>query len=232
MKKFLSLFFPCLILLFDGCSTSISQENYFICDSYDEIEFISEDNLEKYIDNAFSFVLYVGNQSCSTCDIIKRSLNEIVDRYHIVLFQINHTESNFSYQDIKDKYNFPSFNIDEVPAFLFINQGNLSSYFTYYSIYLSKFELENKIFSYGNFSSLKIINEIDDEGSFKQNDFSLADGKYLIDDLTSPSLYLEYQDELSDCNLYFYQTKNEIDENLFLPCYIEVKDSKITYIND
>ena len=219
-KKYLFLLSAILLI---SCQNNSYSKSY-LSSSAQSVVPITNQNLNKYCSMNLSFILYVGNNSCSTCSIYKRNLNNLIKEENILVFHLNYSESDNNYLSIEDNLLFPKIEADEAPCLFFILNGNINEYYPYDDSYLNISNLSNIIFSERNFENY-LLNNFNEDGSFISKKLSLQKNKYYyFDNYSSPLLSQEVNSYLETHNLainyYFYHEKSEISENLTLPCLI------------
>ena len=144
------LIFPLILTLF-GTSCSNNEKIYVEQkENIDSFVYLSNQELTSLINNKQDFVLVVGENGCSTCELIKPVIIDYLTKYEYIIYWIE----NRTYQTVVDKfidsdgYSLKA-NIDSASILLF-NNGKTKEVIEYnQNLYFSdsKFELtlENKI---------------------------------------------------------------------------------------
>ena len=94
------LIFPLLITLF---GTSCSNKSKIIIDQKEDIDsfvYVNDNELSTFITNKQDFILVVGENGCSTCEIIKPVIIDYIKKYEYVIYWIE----NKNYQNVVTKF--------------------------------------------------------------------------------------------------------------------------------
>lgn len=220
-KKYYLLLLSAILLM--SCQNTPYSYSYLSSAAQSVIS-ISNQNLSKFCSMNLSFILYVGNNSCSTCSIYKRNLNTLIKEENMLVFHLNYSETDNNYLSIEDNLLFPKIDVDEAPCLFFILNGQINNYYPYDDSYLNISNLSKIIFSGNNYDNY-LLNDFDNEGSFISKKISLENNNYYyFDNYSSPLIKQEVKSYLETHNIqlnyYFYHEKSEISENLTLPCLI------------
>lgn len=111
--------------------------------TYTEIDY--NKYLEK-IEQKDTFALVIGSETCSACAMFKTTMETFIEKYQVEVFYIDTADmSNEDYSSLNSEINF-----DGTPTTIFIEEGNLTSYY-------------NRIDGAGSLSSV--------ESKFKENGY-------------------------------------------------------------
>lgn len=121
---------------------------------------IENETLIKKIQNNDSFILYIGNHSCSTCNLVSNHLSSIIKKTHIVIYNIEYSIGDNNYLSLYEKINLPYIEVNEAPAFIFFKNGNYELHKYDSNIFFSETKLSQLIFSNYDEKGIYYINPI------------------------------------------------------------------------
>lgn len=85
-----------------------------------EYKEISYDELVKLVDSEENFILFIGSNSCSHCNIYKETLNIVISKTHVLVNYIDISKLN----DEELAYINARFSFTVTPTTVFIKKGN------------------------------------------------------------------------------------------------------------
>lgn len=114
MKKIFMILMICLIVFCTACGNKL--KTYTVI-SYDEY-------LEK-VDNDETFPLVIGSAECSACGMYEGTMEIFIEKYQVEVFFID-----ISKLSTEERVNLNTqINYDGTPTTVFIEEGNLTSYY-------------------------------------------------------------------------------------------------------